>query len=532
MFASRMNKIIYFQIMFQISDYVNDQNIIEYLISADQFLSDNKSIENNDCFVIGYITATAVDTPKELEQQMAALTNFFELVQAGVVLESHKVQILTESMYNPNCYLPSLIEKVLMSPDQNLEEEKVSESVLIAKIGLKSLLESVETQLLALAYDETDPIAFAPIDILVWGLLTKHHQKADPQHALKLIKQIREAEFASLCNHNQKLRIYINFFKDLNTDPSLLLEKAVMDPTLGSEPLTALKLTEEQKQKLSEEIASQYQLQEQLDLEKARREKDMKENETLECSVCFEKLIDKIVGFTNLDNCKHLFHAACLSSYVNQQLKDRKVPINCPSCLVEMNYNDFAQFFSEEQLDELDKILFKQFIDNRMNGFSWCPTADCSYVFELKKKDLAPESGWSGRFTCPTCENEYCLRCKTNYHEGLSCEEWQRANKRENLVLAFQQFQYKKCPHCGYWVEKVEGCNHLACACGNSFCYGCGSTYDACKCDFLEIEEEEGKVLPESYYEGAIREDGKKSQMERYKTKASRGTAKRRKKKN
>ena len=71
--------------MFRISDYVNDQNIIEYLISADQFLSDNKSIENSDCFVIGYITATAIETPKEIKQQIGALTNFFELFQNGVV---------------------------------------------------------------------------------------------------------------------------------------------------------------------------------------------------------------------------------------------------------------------------------------------------------------------------------------------------------------------------------------------------------------------------------------------------------------
>ena len=487
------------------SNYLNDQNIIEYLISIDEFLSINKSIQNTDCFAIGYITASTLEAPKEFKQQIDAIKNLLEFVQAGVLLESHKMTIYIEAMYNSKCQIPSLIEKVMMGLEQNQEEEKISESERKARVDMKNLLESTETTLLALAYDEKDPISFDPIDVLVWGMLTKHYNKGDMQQPLKLIKQVREAEVASLCNLNQKLRIFIKFYNDPNTDLSPLLEKIMMDPSLGSTPLTDLRITEEQKQKLTAMMASQYQLQEELELEKARAEKDKKENETFECSICFEKLIDDSVKFTNLDNCGHLFHDTCLSDYVNQQLKDRKFPINCPSCLKEMDYNDFAQFFEEEQLEVLDEMLFKQFLEQRMRDVSWCPTPDCPYVFVLQKED-EKDNKWDGEFSCPTCKNSYCMKCKTNYHEGQTCAEWRADNEerqhRSDLAETFQRLQYKKCPFCGFWVEKTVGCNHMRCSCGKDFCYGCGAAYGNCKCRFMRDKVQE-------YYEAAINSDSK-----------------------
>ena len=34
--------------------------------------------------------------------------------------------------------------------------------------------------------------------------------------------------------------------------------------------------------------------------------------------------------------------------------------------------------------------------------------------------------------------------------------------------------KFKQCPYCKNWVEKNEGCDHIACRCGNDFCYLCG----------------------------------------------------------
>ena len=34
-----------------------------------------------------------------------------------------------------------------------------------------------------------------------------------------------------------------------------------------------------------------------------------------------------------------------------------------------------------------------------------------------------------------------------------------------------------RCPDCGCVIEKIDGCNHMACRCGAHFCWQCGEAY-------------------------------------------------------
>ena len=48
-------------------------------------------------------------------------------------------------------------------------------------------------------------------------------------------------------------------------------------------------------------------------------------------------------------------------------------------------------------------------------------------------------------------------------------------NKLDDLFYNFAKgSKFKQCPYCRNWVEKTDGCNHIACRCGNHFCYFCG----------------------------------------------------------
>ena len=56
-----------------------------------------------------------------------------------------------------------------------------------------------------------------------------------------------------------------------------------------------------------------------------------------------------------------------------------------------------------------------------------CP--DCPYQF-------VAEEG-QAKFRCPKCEKSYCLNCRVQYHEQMSCREYQLvANQKDN---AFNQ---------------------------------------------------------------------------------------------
>lgn len=36
----------------------------------------------------------------------------------------------------------------------------------------------------------------------------------------------------------------------------------------------------------------------------------------------------------------------------------------------------------------------------------------------------------------------------------------------------------KRCPFCGSFCERIEGCNQMQCVCGESFCYVCSKKWD------------------------------------------------------
>ena len=102
--------------------------------------------------------------------------------------------------------------------------------------------------------------------------------------------------------------------------------------------------------------------------------------------------------------------------------------------------------------------LWKKFDEFRLEGYvqaedtsHHCPGAGCGYVLRARAADLA-----GNKFgPCPRCKGTFCMECKEKWHEG-SCEE-AAAGLPSNL---------KKCPKCGHYVEKAEGCNAIVCRCG------------------------------------------------------------------
>ena len=199
------------------------------------------------------------------------------------------------------------------------------------------------------------------------------------------------------------------------------------------------------------------------------------------CLICLEEY-----EYANQDNyyldCNCIIHSTCFDDYIENAINSGKVPIKCPYC----NKEDINEMYIKDSLNKNNKYnLIEKFEKFNMNYFimqhpediSCCPTPGCNYAFIYEEGD--------DYFECPLCKKEYCLKCKSDWHEDKTCEEYQEFRRmgiigkdQKQLDELFYNFargsKFKQCPYCKNWVEKNEGCNHIACRCGNHFCYFCG----------------------------------------------------------
>lgn len=63
---------------------------------------------------------------------------------------------------------------------------------------------------------------------------------------------------------------------------------------------------------------------------------------------------------------------------------------------------------------------------------SWCPTADCNYVFVFENGD--------NELNCPKCEKHYCLNCRAKFHTGMTCAEYKITNSHSKEDDQFLEF--------------------------------------------------------------------------------------------
>lgn len=129
--------------------------------------------------------------------------------------------------------------------------------------------------------------------------------------------------------------------------------------------------------------------------------------------------------------------------------------IGCPDCHIEIGNSNLEYYCDPADYEKLIKFQFDQFVELNNELFLNCPTPDCAFVFE-----------WNGerenqKFTCGICKKTYCIFCRVDWHEGLTCKEYRELNGYPPEDRAFYKFiqgtKFKKCPSCNFWVEKNGG---------------------------------------------------------------------------
>lgn len=191
------------------------------------------------------------------------------------------------------------------------------------------------------------------------------------------------------------------------------------------------------------------------------------------CPICFCDIEDCY----RLEGCGHAFCRSCLVEQCNSAMRHHEgFPLLCAreDCNHMFLVADLKSLVSSEALDDLFRASLGAFVASSKGTYRFCTTPDCPSIYEVST---------SGRlFVCGSCSVELCTTCHLEYHPYLSCEEYREFKQDPDASLkewCKGKEDVKRCPGCGFTIEKTEGCNHISCKCGKHICWVCVESFDS-----------------------------------------------------
>ncbi|GMT29361.1 hypothetical protein PFISCL1PPCAC_20658 [Pristionchus fissidentatus] len=175
----------------------------------------------------------------------------------------------------------------------------------------------------------------------------------------------------------------------------------------------------------------------------------------------------------------HSFCAECVSGHARAAVEQQVIVaaghgLKCmdPSCK-----NTLLRAHIEQVLDARTRAV----IDPMLNEEALL-AADCEDVEKCQKcsfgavieqpRDIQPV------FACQNaaCRHTHCRQCGRQWtaeHKGKKCEELDPEAIRRRVEEQLAEASMFRCPRCKKPIVKLDGCNKIACPCGQLSCYVC-----------------------------------------------------------
>lgn len=185
------------------------------------------------------------------------------------------------------------------------------------------------------------------------------------------------------------------------------------------------------------------------------------------CPICYDE-----VSYPVVLGCGHMYCTACIRHYLTSAYDTKGFPLACmgdeDKCRVPISIPIVQKFLLPQQFNQLINVAFATYLDHHPQDFRYCPTPDCTQIYRCNVDTV---------LKCPSCFAAVCSACHEEAHDGMTCAERKLHNdpaEQDRLNETWASARgVKKCPSCQVWIEKTEGCNHMACNCGAHICWVC-----------------------------------------------------------
>lgn len=227
--------------------------------------------------------------------------------------------------------------------------------------------------------------------------------------------------------------------------------------------------------------------------------------QTFKCQICQYSRKGSVC--TQLTNCRHVFCAECLTTFLDTYITQGYVEnVKCPdpNCSKpEILRKDVIPLVGEEMAQRYEHLRRQRELEKDPNIIV-CPRFTCQALLRpppLSEGNLVVCSScnyafccncrksWHGKFSHCVFKNEVPLDVIKEYNEGDADERREIEMRYDIRTLAREEKAYlesveferaaadlklKQCPFCKTYVERSEGCNKITCRCNGMFCYLCG----------------------------------------------------------
>ncbi|TGO22770.1 hypothetical protein BPAE_0155g00080 [Botrytis paeoniae] len=197
----------------------------------------------------------------------------------------------------------------------------------------------------------------------------------------------------------------------------------------------------------------------------------------VECVICAEDVLIVNTWTSITGDCQHpdtFICRECLDLSITTDIEYGLLNgIKCPLCTAVLTDHDVR---CKASSGVLERYFYLREKASRPDTFIMCLGPKCGggQIHE------GPEP----LMICDHCKFKTCVKHKLPWHEGQSCDEFDVDDsqierlEQEEATAKLLAKDSRICPKCKECVVRSDGCDHMECRCGNSWCYLCGVDWE------------------------------------------------------